>query len=70
MAKSYILIQQTAKERLMEVQQKMYAANQNVKKKFKRREATIVQQKAYIKSQQKEIKMHENKLQGAKIQVE
>ena len=64
------LAKQMAKKELMEVRHKMYATNRNVKKKLKRRDAIIAQQKACIESQQKEIKMHENKLQGAKHQVD
>lgn len=48
----------------------MYATNQNVKKKLKRRDSIIAQQKACIESPKKEIKMHGNKLQGAKHQVD
>ena len=64
------LAKQMAKKELMKVRQKMYATNRNVKKKLKCRDAIIAQQKACIESQQKEIKMHENKLQGAKHQVD
>ena len=54
---------------IKEVREKMYAANRNANKKLRRREAVIAQQIACIKSQQQQIKMHRNKLQGANHQV-
>ena len=48
-----------SKKGIMEIKQKMYASNQNANKRLRRREAIIAQQKACIKSQQQDIKMHE-----------
>ena len=54
---------------MKEIRQKMYAVTQNANKKLRRREPIIAQQKACIESQQLEIKVHENKFQGANNQV-
>jgi len=59
-----------SQKKLTEVRQKMYAANRNINKKLKRREAVIAQQKACITSQQQVISMHENKLKGVNHQVD
>ena len=55
---------------LNDVRQKLYAANRNAKKKLKRREAVIVQQKASITKQNELIKLHESKLKRTNRQLD